>query len=386
MARKYTKFECQGNMDEIRRILKLHHRDGRYVRFNYTRDDRIVDLDTGKVMISDEFDQTGGTYMFSFSDRGYTVGDSLRNARYDETENQLYVKSVHATASEKNEKSGVIYLILKELPVFNFSTGRVQWSDHLPSEEGTLAECLSCVEGLEYLARDIEMVENAYKHVMTEYMSVFRVWFLVQRFNLYDKVEEFSKIIKLETDGMNNFSEDHDDFFEMLDVAPEFMFALSDLYIGDMAKRSFYYNNPADYVNRSSCIYQIYEKMEDDECKKALLNGAELRQYNLANIAAAWNEITQQEFIEAVNENPKFFVQYISRPLLTNQEDVLGGFTTLCESCKTAGLFPSAESISHLELAKKAEHFGLTVDEYVQTLNSLETKEGLIAFYKSIGN
>lgn len=386
MARKFTKFEIVGDEDEIRRILKLHYGDGHRIRFHYTRDDRLIDLDNKQVYIYGE-EPSPDPYIFSFDSSGRLIGDSLCNARYDEETYTLYFQSVFAHSDEKQDKNGVLYLTLKEVPVFDFSSGRVLWHETLLRDR-RLSELLLEVKGTEFFAKDIAKVEEVYSTDLP-LATIFKIWFFVQRFNLYDYLCGFSRVISLGSDGQYNLPEEYDNFFEAINVAPEFIFALSDIYLKTETSRystSWYYNAPWEKINKESGIYRIYEGIEDEDCRKALLNGAELKYYNLGDIAYGWAEATMNDLLEDINTNASFFLDYISSPALINRNDVLCHFSHLCDNCREANLTPSRESLGHIDLAKKAKKLELSIDEYVSTLNSFNTKEGLIAFYRSIGN
>lgn len=383
MARKFTKFEIIGDESEIRRILKLNFGDGHRIRFYYTRDDRLIDLDTKQVYIYGE-EPTPDPYIFSFQDSGLSIGDSLRNARYDEEKNILYFQSVLAHSSEKEDKNGVLYLTLKEVPVFDFSTGRILWHESI-LKDGKLSELLQNVKGAEFFAEDIAKVEQFYNADMP-LTTVYKIWFFVQRFNLYDYLYGFTGMILLGSDKQYNLPDECDNFFDAIKVAPEFVFALSDIYSKISKSSTWYYSYPWDKINKESNIYRIYSEITNEDCKKALLNGAELKYYNLGEVALGWAENSIRELLEAINESPSFFLQYISNPALINRVDVLSHFTQLCENCKKAGLIPSYESLAQIELERKAKRLELTIEEYVTTMNSFNTQQGLIAFYKSIGN
>lgn len=386
MARKYTSFKYIGSdadKAEIRRILKLHYGDKKFAKFYYTRDDRIIDLDTETVYCESDYvlpshDAIAFTFGHSSDD---IAADALENAVWDSTNQRLTIKEVYSIEDQKKHRNGMLSLGVRNHTILSLTNEHVDWAP-VPKSDKSLSERIRDIEGAEWIADGMSRIENAYQNIPTNDQCLFKVWLFINKFDLYDVLCEYSTFIyMLSQSHLSDSIWKADDFFEAINVAPEFKFMLSNEYL-TMKSKDIWWGQPAHLIDRLSYSYQMFCLIESEKCKTALLNGAELKYFDLA-ISDTQDSTEMSLVAQTINIYPEFFIDYVLSPsMIRPGQNILKSFYMLCQDLLKQDITPSKDGVTLLSYKKKADRLGVDIRSYQDIIQSLNTKDGLIAFFK----
>ena len=109
---------------------------------------------------------------------------------------------------------------------------------------------------------------------------------------------------------------------------------------------------------------------------------AELKYFDLA-ISDTQDSTETNLVAQTINSYPEFFIDYVLNPsMIRPGQNILKSFYMLCQDLLKQDITPSKDGVTLLSYKKKADRLGVDIRSYQDIIQSLNTKDGLIAFFK----
>ena len=362
MARKFTKFVYMDDESEIKRIIHEYHPDIRFIKLSYVRDDRVIDLETNQVYIDTAPGMEPKNTLSIYRRGGEVATDNLKNAIWEN--GRILGKCVHVDFGKDTLEISIQDVVFANLESRYFSWPNLEVQD--------LCEALGYIDGCEKMSKDMIMLRKYYPDHGPSKLA--KVWLLIEEYDLFDLVGEYSKLFDI---GAQMYLTDDLDFFNAAKLPKELLFRLTDFYLTNRDDQSFIRT-----FQTEGYLWKFLEQLPWD-CKDAILSNAISEKFDIVTIAGPLC-YRSKALLEYINENKEFFIQYINTVRVRDSEDILSAYFREVEDLKSYGMELNINNRNNLKIAKKADDMGVSVHDFFELVNGINTKEGILK-YISIG-
>ncbi len=372
MARKYTKIVFKDDENEIKSIIHDVKPSLKYIRVSYVRDDRVINIKTNEVAVGDNpwqevsfknYDDTISLYRHG----GDVAIDRLKNGIVNDN-GKLIGKKVGVDL----HNDGYLEFSIDEYVMMDPIKGHF----HIPcADVKSMLEELANIKGYENILDEMRLLYPYYYEYSAQQFA--RLWFIVHKFNLFDKLEQFANLLTYVEDY--RIRDDCNDFWETIKIPEPFRFCLTNYYLSNSNQNERFYLSK---FQEDSTLYKFYQGLPTDECRRVFIECAERERYTLRAIETTLSYRTDSILVQ-IAKAPKFFCDCMEKLNVNSaQDNIIEQFSYYVTQFEKHNMAIEFDNIARLAIVDKANAMGLESSEYFELIDNLNTKEGLLNYLK----